>query len=732
VNEGARSQMGAAFSADFSSVRVHTGSAADGVASRLHANALTAGTDILFRSGAYTPGTQSGDRLLAHELAHVVQQAGGLARAPIDGGPSDRLERAADVAADDVVRTVRSESAPAGANPGSVNGKVRSDAAAQQPSAGRNAVPIQHESGAARPLQRFTGPEHATIGNATGVQIDLGDGVVLDWGQVVAIAGDEVGTEDELRAWVGTTVGKQKILAALNNAEVPGDAVRMLPAPTPEQKEEQETRYHLLLLDNVSHFAAGGSALNTWREHHVRALTTALRLGLANPVSTTTELNNAYITEAFGQHYLSDMFSGGHIRTPRGEIAEWYVDTFAPKVIDSMILNLRQRLEDGIYRQVSAQSNMAWFFEGTAREKIRATLDDMIAKNIAKLKGGRQELTEYLGKAMAGIISGAIHDVEGRRGVMVASQAHPDPWKAMGDSRLEENDTVNKEMAQAAVVAGLDDVNRAFAIGQREGVFKELIPPPTTLPSRIFFKFNSEAVPGSAVASLDGAAAYLAYNPDSHLELVGLTDPIGTDDYNDALGMRRAEAIGARILAHGVASSQVELSSLGERQPATLDPRQYARNRRVEFIWTDRLASATPTGGTQDDAAIAFQRAQQAVLDEIGPPFTAVERFIPAEIPGANPDLPDWRWGKMSYWRWDTMSPGLKVDIKDWVSRRFTKKLQEKLLGSDMLKKQKIDDIEVDPRPIVDEMLEEIKTDPTKFLDGLFSPYPGPPDFSPD
>jgi hypothetical protein len=101
---GALSRMGAAFSADFSAVRVHTGSAADDAASKLNAHALTAGTDILFHSGAYKPGTHYGDRLLAHELAHVVQQRDGVARAPIDAGPSDPLERAADASADNVMK----------------------------------------------------------------------------------------------------------------------------------------------------------------------------------------------------------------------------------------------------------------------------------------------------------------------------------------------------------------------------------------------------------------------------------------------------------------------------------------------------------------------------------------------------------------------------------------------------------------------------------------------------
>jgi hypothetical protein len=122
LHPGVLSRMGAAFSADFSSVRVHTGSAADEVASKLKARALTAGPDIVFRGGAYSPGTQSGDRLLAHELAHVIQQRDGVVSAPVDGGPSDPLERAADAAAGHALRAVRSTPAPAGAGVGYVHG----------------------------------------------------------------------------------------------------------------------------------------------------------------------------------------------------------------------------------------------------------------------------------------------------------------------------------------------------------------------------------------------------------------------------------------------------------------------------------------------------------------------------------------------------------------------------------------------------------------------------------
>ena len=92
--------MESAFSSNFAGVRVHTGPAAHDAALALGARALTAGTNILFRAGEYQPGTSGGDRLLAHELAHVVQQAHGLPQAILDTGATDHLERAAGLAAD--------------------------------------------------------------------------------------------------------------------------------------------------------------------------------------------------------------------------------------------------------------------------------------------------------------------------------------------------------------------------------------------------------------------------------------------------------------------------------------------------------------------------------------------------------------------------------------------------------------------------------------------------------
>jgi len=67
------------FSYDFSNVKVHTDNAAAKSAQSINALAYTSGANIVFNQGRYSPQTDSGKRLLAHELTHVVQQNGGNA-----------------------------------------------------------------------------------------------------------------------------------------------------------------------------------------------------------------------------------------------------------------------------------------------------------------------------------------------------------------------------------------------------------------------------------------------------------------------------------------------------------------------------------------------------------------------------------------------------------------------------------------------------------------------------
>jgi hypothetical protein len=70
-----RQNMEQRFGHDFSQVRVHSGKSDEESARDVNAQAYTVGNDIVFGAGRFTPETEDGQRLLAHELTHVIQQS---------------------------------------------------------------------------------------------------------------------------------------------------------------------------------------------------------------------------------------------------------------------------------------------------------------------------------------------------------------------------------------------------------------------------------------------------------------------------------------------------------------------------------------------------------------------------------------------------------------------------------------------------------------------------------
>jgi hypothetical protein len=114
LDAGTRGTMEAAFGRSFEDVRVHTDSQASHSAESVGANAYTVGSDVVFKSGHYDPSSSAGQRTIAHELSHVVQQSQGpVSGTEAPGGikvsdPSDHFERAADHRADQVMSSLGS------------------------------------------------------------------------------------------------------------------------------------------------------------------------------------------------------------------------------------------------------------------------------------------------------------------------------------------------------------------------------------------------------------------------------------------------------------------------------------------------------------------------------------------------------------------------------------------------------------------------------------------------
>jgi uncharacterized protein DUF4157 len=141
-----RLRMEHSFGRSFDHVRVHTGATADSVTREHRAEALTVGPHIAFGAGRFRPDTDSGQHLVAHELAHVAQQAnssGGVAAhqaRSIDSVPGEPAEVAAESAA---FQAARGERVHLGSAPYSIQNRVMRRALATPPPPPPNPAPLR-------------------------------------------------------------------------------------------------------------------------------------------------------------------------------------------------------------------------------------------------------------------------------------------------------------------------------------------------------------------------------------------------------------------------------------------------------------------------------------------------------------------------------------------------------------------------------------------------------------
>lgn len=325
LDVGVRREMEAQLATDLGAVRVHTGAEAGEAARSLGARAYTVGADIVFGAGQYAPSTPVGRYLLAHELAHVVQQGPGTAQPRSGPGPASAEREANDVA--------RSASGAAHAHP-----------------------LVTRDPAAAGHVQRFDSFEHVQLGNTsaggpTGYLLldaharDLPQhatptvGWPPDWirrystgtaeqrraitqgltyGEILALSGDMYADIDP-RTMATSVVGTMQRINRASLVEI----YELIPivnarSATGEFKSsstgEIETatggRYMSLATRNVSHFSNvsdGRNNISTWREGHKVAL----------ELAAAGQANAAWALNAAADHFLTDAFAAGHLRPDR-------------------------------------------------------------------------------------------------------------------------------------------------------------------------------------------------------------------------------------------------------------------------------------------------------------------------------------------------------------------------------------------------------------------------------
>jgi hypothetical protein len=302
-------------------------------------------------------------------------------------------------------------------------------------------------------LQRFGSAEHEQLGTAGAkkamggilTEIDIGTAdkpEYLPYGQMVALAGDYFESVGEMYSLTVTQDGRDQIryarYVALGGTE---------PAVASYVKQAVMDRYFTLAAKNISHFSAGGTARNSYEAYHSQALDEAFRAGMGY-AAFGDQWNAALTTEAFGNHYLTDMFSAGHVRTPREDIKNWYTTKY-PDSINKFVTYMATHMK----AYLKGEHPYANFFglvpgEGSLEQTIRQI--------------GGAALNAF---SLGDIVSLGFHNRDNTQGLQVISDVDaagvPVPggfkWTGLGDSNLSKS-PITRDMAVAAVAASLKDL----------------------------------------------------------------------------------------------------------------------------------------------------------------------------------------------------------------------------------------------------------------------------------
>jgi len=107
----------------------------------------------------------------------------------------------------------------------------------------------------------------------------------------------------------------------------------------------------------------------------------------------------------------------------------------------------------------------------------------------------------------------------------------------------------------------------------------------STLASMIHFDLDKSNIRSDDMGALDQKVAILQANPDLRIRVGGHCDERGSDEYNLALGNRRAQSAKQYLVSHGIDAGRIETQSWGEERPLVdgHDESAWSQNRRAEF-----------------------------------------------------------------------------------------------------------------------------------------------------
>jgi peptidoglycan-associated lipoprotein len=143
---------------------------------------------------------------------------------------------------------------------------------------------------------------------------------------------------------------------------------------------------------------------------------------------------------------------------------------------------------------------------------------------------------------------------------------------------------------------GSDNSVRSIPAGEALSRGIAAITPPGAALQDVYYEFDSINLRADAEATLKRNAEWMKANPTARVEVEGHCDDIGSDEYNLALGAKRAEVAKDFLVSQGVSADQLVTISYGKEAPACFDASEECRvkNRRARFvIFTELPTSLT-------------------------------------------------------------------------------------------------------------------------------------------
>ncbi len=374
---------------------------------------------------------------------------------------------------------------------------LRDSAPQSVQSARQPALPVRRNP-ASKPVQRFLESEHKEIGDEATQEpsgkkqtVELAPGYHVTYGDMVAMGGDyfeSIGQIRSLAAVSGTGAGTREEVEYVRVVKVHGHKDK-IDSFSESAVKAADKRYYTLATGNRSHFLnpevgdearspadkADGmyeeqrlqweglmpklttvtkplSAGAGYRYNHVQALFEAYFAGLEGK-----GVESALATEAFSNHYLTDAFAGGHVRTPRVDLTKhWH------EKVPMFNYNLKGFIAEELAKAMSGPKGIPSL--GLVMRP------DVIYHGIPGLATGALEtVTKQLdAKAkitFGDVVAGAVHDYDNEHGVPAEIVGHRVNLK--GDSHLGEGD--EKEFALDAVRLSKQDVLMAWNAGKAKG-----------------------------------------------------------------------------------------------------------------------------------------------------------------------------------------------------------------------------------------------------------------------